>query len=127
MFGILGIGVTIFLSSKTGAMVHCITWCPIGLLANWFGRLNPFRIKIADSCNDCGACSKICRYNALGDFDIRARRAGLTCTLCGDCVDSCSSHSINYKFFNLSPEKSRILFTIIMAVVHATFMGIARL
>ncbi|MCK5673843.1 MAG: hypothetical protein KAH95_10735, partial [Spirochaetales bacterium] len=126
-FGALGILIAIFISRKRGFMGHCSYYCPIGLLSNILGKISPFRIKIDSSCNNCMACIPACRYNALSAENIASGSAGFNCTLCGDCVDSCNSHSINYKFLKLSPEKSRILFTVIISVVHAVFIGIARL
>ncbi len=127
IFGAAGILVTFLISRKKGFMGHCSYYCPIGLISNILGKISPFRIKIDSSCNSCMACIPACRYNALSVKNIATGSAGFNCTLCGDCIDSCSSHSINYKFFKLSPEKSRTLFTVIIAVVHAVFMGIARI
>ncbi len=126
-FGIIGILVTIFISRTRGIMGHCSYYCPIGLLSNILGKISPFRIKIDSACNNCMACIPSCRYNALSAKNIASGSPGFNCTLCGDCIDSCSSHSINYKFYRLSPEKSRVLFTVIIAVVHASFLGIARI
>lgn len=127
LFGIAGLFITIFISRKKGYMGHCSYYCPIGLISNTFGKISPFRIKIDSSCNNCMACIPVCRYNALSKENIASGSPGFNCTLCGDCVSSCGSKSINYKFLKLSPEKSRILFTIIISVVHATFMAIARI
>ena len=126
-FGAIGILIVIFISHKRGFMGHCSYYCPIGLLSNLLGKVSPFRIKIDSTCNNCMVCIPVCRYNALSAKNLASGSPGFNCTLCGDCVDSCSSHSINYKIFNLSPDKSRTLFTIIIAVIHAIFMGIARL
>lgn len=126
-FGGIGILITIFISRTQGIMGHCSYYCPIGLISNLFGKISPFRIKIENTCNNCMACVPVCRYNALSAKSIASGKPGFNCTLCGDCVDSCSSHSINYKFLNLSPEKSRVLFTVIIAVTHAVFLGIARI
>ncbi len=126
-FGIAGILISIFISRKKGIMGHCSYYCPIGLLSNLMGKISPFRIKIDDNCNNCMACIPACRYNALSAKSITSGSPGFNCTLCGDCIDSCSSHSINYRFFRLSPEKSKVLFTVIIADVHASFLGIARI
>ena len=127
IFGAVGIFITILISRKRGFMGHCTYYCPIGLLSNLLGKISPFRIKIDSSCSSCMACITACRYNALSSESMTKGSAGFNCTLCGDCLDSCSSQSINYKFFNLSSGKSRTLFTIIIAVLHATFIGIARI
>ncbi|MFC2167736.1 4Fe-4S binding protein [Acidobacteriota bacterium] len=127
IFGILGIGIMIFWSRKSGAMTHCITYCPIGLLANWFGRLSPFRIRITPQCNACGACRLVCRYDALKEENIQRRIPGNTCTLCGDCIKSCKDRWIGYRFFRLSPGRARQLFIVLIVSLHAVFLGVARI
>jgi ferredoxin len=126
-FGVVGAGVMIFWSRKTGVMAHCVTYCPIGLLAGIMGRVSPFRIKIDKACTDCGACSLVCRYDALSRADIQARRPGFSCTLCGDCIPQCHEDSIGYRLFNLKPRTSRILFMVIVITLHASFMAVARI
>jgi len=126
-FGLIGIGMMILWSRKAGKMTHCITYCPIGLLATWFGRLSPFRIRITPDCNECGACRIICRYDALTEKNIHNRTPGRTCTLCGDCIKSCKDRWIEYRFFSLSPEKARKLFIVLIVSLHAVFLGVARI
>ncbi|MDA3938874.1 MAG: 4Fe-4S binding protein [Spirochaetia bacterium] len=127
IFGALGIIATIIISRSRGIMAHCSYYCPIGLISNLLGKISPFRIKINNSCNNCMACIPACRYNALSPKNIASGSPGFSCTLCGDCIDTCSSQSINYSFFNLSSKKSRVPFTVVIAVVHSVFIGIARI
>jgi len=82
-FGLLGIVIMVTVSRKRSAMVHCTSWCPIGLLGNILGKISPFRIRIDDSCISCMQCSDVCRYGALGPKDMKAGKAGFSCTLCG--------------------------------------------
>ncbi len=126
-FGIIGVGIMIFFSRKKGAMVHCITYCPIGIIANWIGKINPFRIRIDQACTECGACTKVCRYDALNSSDIKKRKPGLTCTLCGDCIKSCHGNWINYRFFRMKPEHARSMFIVLVVSLHAVFLGLARI
>ena len=126
-FGLGGIGMMILWSRKSGVMTHCITYCPIGLLADWFGRISPFRIKITPRCNECGACRPLCRYGALTEKDIQNRTPGKTCTLCGDCLKSCKDQWIEYRFFHMSPESARKLFIMLIVSLHAVFLGVARI
>lgn len=126
-FGLFGIGMIVLWSRKSGVMTHCITFCPIGLLANWFGRLSPFRIRIHPSCNACGACRPVCRYAALTEKDIQNRTPGKTCTLCGDCIKSCKDQWIEYRFFRMSPDSARKLFIVLIVSLHAVFLGVARI
>jgi len=127
VFGLIGVAVMIFWSRKKGVMTHCITYCPIGVLATWLGKINPFRIKINNSCTECQACSLVCRYDALTIENIKNRIPGITCTLCGDCLASCKYNSIEYHFLKTKPETARLMFIVTVVVLHAVFMGVARL
>jgi len=126
-FGLIGVIIMLVWSRKTGAMTHCLTWCPIGLLANWLGKISPFRLRINNSCTDCGACTFACRYDALSNAEIINRRPGLTCTLCGDCLARCRENSIEYRFFKLSPIKVRAVFMVLVISWHAISLGVARI
>ncbi|HDQ00729.1 MAG TPA: 4Fe-4S binding protein [bacterium] len=126
-FGILGVGIMVTLSRKTGVMVHCVSYCPIGLLANWIGKLNPFRIRIQNGCNECGFCTRVCRYDALRTADIKKRKVGLTCTLCGDCIRSCHGGWLQYRFLKMEPDSARRMFIVIAVSLHAVFLGLARI
>lgn len=126
-FGLIGVGVTVFWSRRAGVMVHCTSYCPIGFLAVTFGKINPFRIRINEDCNDCGGCSRACRYDALSADDIKRRRPGGSCTLCGDCVGKCKPGSIDYRFPGLDPSQARTLFVVLVVVLHAVFLGVARM
>jgi NAD-dependent dihydropyrimidine dehydrogenase PreA subunit len=127
VFGLLGVGIMVFISGKFGAMVHCITYCPIGLVANWLGRISPFRLQITDNCTECGACRLACRYEALKDSDIEKRKPGLTCTLCGDCITRCKENALEYKFLEMKPTAARCVFIVMAASLHAVFLAAARL
>lgn len=127
VFGLVGVGIMIVVSRKKGVMTHCITYCPVGLAANWMGRLNPFRIRIDYSCTECGACKPACRYDALTDADIKNREPGLTCTLCGDCITRCKEESLQYRFLGMNPQTARFFFIVLVVSLHAVFLGVARL
>lgn len=126
-FGVAGVGVMLLWSRRQGRMVHCTTWCPIGLLATTLGRLSPFRLRIARGCTDCGACLPSCRYDALSADDVRRGRPGPACTLCGDCVRPCPRSLVQYRFPGLSPTAARTLFLVLVASIHALFLGVARI
>jgi ferredoxin len=124
-FGILGVMVMAAFSRKTGTMVHCTAYCPMGLLGNWLGKINPFRVRIGPECDLCMKCSTACRYNALSKPDIESKAPASTCTLCGDCVTQCDKNQIDYRFFSLPPDKARAVFTTLAISLHAVFMGVA--
>ncbi len=125
-FGLFGVAVMLFFSSKTGNMVHCTVYCPLGLVSNVLGKLNPFRIRISSGCNNCGACIRVCRYSALSSQQLALGRPNLNCTLCGDCVQACPESVLEYRFWTIDPEKARILFIVLASSLHAIFLATAR-
>lgn len=127
LFGLGGIGVMIGVSRRNGIMTHCTIYCPIGLVSDLVGHINPFRIRFTQDCDECGACRLACRYNALTESDIRNRRPGISCTLCGDCLPSCGKTALEYRFLGLSPDTARSVFIILVVSLHAVFLGVARI
>lgn len=126
-FGLGGFGVMILASRKNGIMTHCTTYCPIGLAADLIGRINPFRIRFTQDCDECGVCRLACRYHALTEADIRNKRPGISCTLCGDCLPSCGKGALEYQFLGLKPDTARRVFIILVVSLHAVFLGVARI
>ncbi len=126
-FGALGTLVMAVFSTRTGQMIHCLAWCPIGLLVNLAGRISPFRIRIDQSCTACGACTRSCRYGALGKSQIDHKKPAFTCSLCGDCLSACPHSSLQYRFLWLSPRAARTLFLVLVISMHAVFLGLARI
>jgi len=127
-FGIIGLGLILLVSAKEGRMVHCTAYCPIGTIVNLGRFVNPMRLRIEpDSCTECMACTAKCKYDALNMKDIVARKPGITCTLCGDCISSCHAGSIHYRFPGLSSQRARQLFLLISISLHAATMALARI
>ena len=126
-FGITGMGIIFFLSRRKGKMVHCVMFCPIGTLVHYLKYLNPFRMRIDSKCHMCAACSPVCRYDALNPEDLRKNKPGITCTLCGDCLQSCHFHLIHYKLFRFSPRTSRMIYLFLTISIHTVFLGLARI
>ena len=127
-FGVIGIGLILSVSRKEGRMVHCTAYCPIGTIVNLGRYINPMRLTIdQSSCTDCMACTIKCKYDALNPKDITARKPGITCTLCGDCLSSCHSGSLQYRFPGLSSRGARNLYLLITISLHAATMALARI
>ncbi len=127
VFGVASLGVILIFSHRKGKMVHCINICPIGTIVNYYKYVSPFRMIIDDTCSACMSCSSHCRYDALGKNDILRQKPGISCTLCGDCISSCHSGSLKYKFLNLSPKTSRTLYLFITVSLHAITLSMARI
>lgn len=126
-FGIIGVLSMFFISRKQGTMVHCTVYCPMGLLANIVGKISPFRIRIEPGCDQCGLCTTACRYDALSKENIAAKKPGLTCALCGDCLQRCNNGHIGYRFGALKSPAVRTAFIVIVVSIQAVFLGTARL
>jgi NAD-dependent dihydropyrimidine dehydrogenase PreA subunit len=127
-FGLTGLGVILLISRREGRMVHCTAYCPIETVVNLARFVNPFRIGIDNiSCTDCMACTRSCRYDALNRADVLARKPGLTCTLCGDCLPACHAGSIRYRFPGLGPERARVLYLAVTITLHAATLALARI
>ena len=125
-FGIGGLVVMLTATRRRGTMVHCTVYCPVGLVADIFGKLSPFRLRLGDGCTRCSLCSKACRYDALSAEQIARGRPGLSCTLCGDCVGVCQDNQVEYRFFGLRGVWVRPLFIVMVVTLHAAFLGVAR-
>ncbi len=123
-FGGIGVLVMLGVSRRLGVMVHCLVFCPVGLVVNALGRFHPFRLSIDDGCTRCGACTLACRYQALEPGHVEAGRPGFTCTLCAECLPRCSGRFIRFRFLGLGPERARACFVVLMAVLHSSFLGL---
>ncbi len=127
-FGVMGLAIILLISRKQGRMVHCTVYCPIGTIVNFIRFVNPFRMRIDhNTCTDCMACTRLCKYDALNRSDIAARKPGLTCTLCGDCITGCHSGSIHYRFFRLPPAAARNFYLFITISLYASTLALARI
>ncbi|MHC1790119.1 4Fe-4S binding protein [Solidesulfovibrio sp.] len=127
IFGLVGLAIMATRSRATGVMVHCTAYCPIGLVGNVLGKISPWRIRIAEGCDGCGRCTRVCRYLALSPADLASGRPGSTCTLCGDCVGACPGARISFRFPGLSPIAARQAFFALVIALHAVFLGVARI
>jgi len=127
-FGVIGLGLILLVSRKEGRMVHCTAYCPIGTIVNLGRYINPMRLTIdQNSCTECMVCTTTCKYDALNRKDIAARKPGITCTLCGDCLSSCHAGSLQYRFPGLSSRAARNLYLLITISLHAATMALARI
>ncbi|MDC0335541.1 4Fe-4S binding protein [Pseudodesulfovibrio sp.] len=127
VFGLIGVGIMVFVSRKAGMMTHCTAFCPMGIVANIFGKISPWRIRVGDECTKCGACFTRCRYNALDESRLELGKPAISCTLCGDCVSACAHQQIGYRFPGLSQDAARTAFIVFVVSLHAIFLGVARI
>jgi NAD-dependent dihydropyrimidine dehydrogenase PreA subunit len=125
VFGLVGVGVMAAVSARRGWLAHCTAYCPLGWLAVRLGRLSPFRLRLTSSCVACSACRPVCRYGALDRRAWQDQKPHLSCTLCGDCLETCGA--ITLHFPGLSPANARRLLSVLLVSLHAVFLGVARI
>lgn len=125
--GVAGLLIIGFISRRRGKMIHCTVWCPVGTLTSYLKHINPFRMRIENSCTSCMLCSSACRYEALAPADIASLRPGMTCTLCGDCLPACRHSSITYRFPGLNPENARKAYITVTVVIYSMVLAMARI
>lgn len=126
-FGLVGVGLMVWWSRRTGQLTHCTAYCPMGWFATRMGKVSPWRLRISESCTDCGACTPACRFDALYPEDVERRVPGEACTLCGDCLTNCPTESIHYRFPGMGAERARKVFLGMVAAMHAVWIGVGRL
>jgi len=126
LFGVIGLGVILFVSRKRGYMYHCTNLCPVGTVVSRLKYISPFRFRLTESCTKCYACTKSCKYQALLPENIDNCKIGSTCTYCGDCLISCKHSALEYRFMNLTAENSERLWIIITVTLHSIFLAVAR-
>lgn len=128
IFGLVGLGIIIFISRKKRMMYHCTVYCPIGTITQYLKFINPFRMYIEPgACTLCMHCKPHCKYDALHTIDIKNGKPGISCTYCGDCVSSCDTLAIKYKLFNLRDQRAQNAWIIISISLHAIFMALGRI
>jgi polyferredoxin len=72
----------------------CNSLCPTGFILKILAKGSHFKLKIAQTCLSCSACSKVCRANCV-DGQTRELDSG-RCLLCLDCLAVCPNGSLAY-------------------------------
>lgn len=125
-YGVLSMMIMAGISRRYGVMLHCSTACPMGLIVSVCGRLSPWRLKVdRQRCNDCGRCEQACRWQAITAETRAQGRPLLRCTLCRDCIGSCSRKALSLRCAGLDPQTSDRLFSGMLAVSMAVFLAVA--
>lgn len=72
----------------------CNILCPLGALLGLTARIGIFRIKAAENCNSCSACSGGCTYNGNPESDYMKSE----CLVCFNCTSDCPNEAVSIKY-----------------------------
>lgn len=121
--GIIMLPISIFISRRKGYAAYCTLFCPLGLLACVLGKLSFWRIRRTENCVSCGRCSRVCRYGALHKTQLESGSAGLSCTLCRDCLSACRHNGLRMSWAGLGTQgRAEQAFVIVISAMHAIFL-----
>ena len=118
--------VAVLLSRRYGSACYCLAVCPLGLVANWLGKIAPWRIRRTDACMHCLACIRVCRYGALTPERLKEGRPGPGCTLCRDCLSVCRHGGLAVTLYGKTCGAAESSFVVLLSIMHTVFLAVAR-
>jgi ferredoxin len=115
IFSGLGVVFLIVLPWLTKKRAFCGLVCPFGAWQAFFGRLNPYRVRIrAEGCIQCRRCIMACPTFAIDEEGLKSHQVSPYCNRCGECMDACPTGVIDYalagKRLTLPPGAARVTF-----------------
>ena len=127
LFALGGLLAMALLSRRYGSMLHCTTYCSLGLSVNILGKLSPWRIRInREACDGCGACERVCAYRAITPQSRENGTTLLRCSLCRDCVNACPHGAIHIHGCFMPKAVSHYVFVGLLVLLHIIFFMTAR-
>lgn len=76
--------------------LYCNIICPVGTLLGLVSKISLFRIKIDNSCTQCGKCMFACKAECI---DVKQMTIDDTrCVACFNCIGTCATNSIAYRW-----------------------------
>jgi ferredoxin-type protein NapH len=127
-YAIIGLIIIWAYSVQKKKMYHCSMYCPVHSSAIILKHLNPFRMRIdTQKCTKCMKCVHVCKYFAMFPIDVERGKPNIMCTYCGDCITVCDDNAIMFSLAGISSYYIRNVYFIIITIVHAVFLGLARI
>ena len=129
LLGLLIVPCALLISRVRGYASYCRGICPLGLLAQWFGRISPWRIRRVGECNGCRACVRVCRQDAMTEQAFESGCPTTACHLCRDCANVCPRHALAVTWFGRASSAAwaGTALTALLAGLHAAFLFMARI
>ncbi len=126
IFATLGIVFLIVLPWLTKKRAFCGLLCPFGAWQAFFGRMNPYRVRIApERCTQCQRCVVVCPTFAIERDSLARHQVLAYCNRCGECMDACPTGAIDYAIVDqerlgIPPRLPRALFLLSAWLVGGT-------
>lgn len=95
-FLVCGVAMIYLLGSRT----FCTYVCPYGAIFGIADRFSIGRIRVNDTCKQCGRCTETCTTGVRVHEEVKAhgRIVNPACLKCMDCVSVCPQGALNYGF-----------------------------
>lgn len=76
--------------------IYCVSLCPVGTILGLAAKFGLWRVRIKETCGDCGRCVAVCPTGCVDSVakSIDAER----CVLCMKCSSACPSGSMVYAY-----------------------------
>jgi polyferredoxin len=90
----------------TKKRTFCSFLCPFGAWQAFWGRINPFRIRVeVEKCSACSVCFDSCPVYAIKPGAGGKPEIGAYCNLCGECLPACPNGGLSFSILGIrSPE-----------------------
>jgi ferredoxin-type protein NapH len=85
------VAVLILLWSMTVQRPFCRSLCPLGAAWGLFGRVSLFRMRVSESCVNCGKCGTVCPMG----IEVTKAPSSTECIRCGQCENICPVSAIS--------------------------------
>ena len=96
VISILFFGLIVYMAFKNGRL-YCNTICPVGTLLGFISKFSFFKIVIEkEDCLSCGICEKDCKGSCINSDEQTVDMS--RCVACFNCVSSCPTEGIKFKF-----------------------------
>ena len=129
LLGLLLVPCALLFSRARGYAAYCRGLCPLGLLAQWFGRIAPWRVRRVGDCCGCRACVRACRQDAMTEDALEDGIPGSACHLCRDCIHACPKGALSLTWLGKTGSHAwaGTVFIALLAGLHAAFLFMARI
>ncbi len=86
--------------------IYCNSLCPAGAILSLLSRYALFKVRIKDSCRNCGRCEKVCK---AGCIDFKKHEVDSSrCVMCLNCLSDCPFDAMSFGHAKPAPAKEPV-------------------